>query len=1575
MYEKKNAVEVKDSCENLKISANGITVFWNWGDNLKVELDEQYKKKVCGMCGNYDGSAMNDIQWEGLNISTAVFGNLHKASDLTGDCPDVVDNSQEPGAQEVNNKCKNKRDECENIMSQMGDCKYRMKSYQAYLEMCTEDLCNCAEKNQTICLCSNLNQFSKACVEVKGHPGMWRHTDFCYISCPKTMEFSECASPCPNTCTNPMASRLCTEKCKEGCSCPPGTVLDDVNNNKMCVKKKLCPCAHNGKIYKSGESYSAACQKCTCILGHWICNQVACSGNCTIKGGAHVQTFDEREYSFHGNCQYVISTDTEGRFTIVGNIVHCGMRPTETCLNTVFIYLENMTIKICYCGNVYINNFIVHLPKIKDKVAIYKRSAFYVYVETPFGLSVKVQVKPVFQLFISVNSTFQNKTSGLCGNFDGMQADDLMTLSGVVEDAVSAFCNSYKVKASCSDVPDYYDDPCSTNIIKEEYAKHWCSRLVDPKDVFAPCHDELDPKPYHRNCVYDVCNLENSEETMCAWLGVYADECRSRNVILENWRDNNCALDCPETMVFTSNPRQCNFTCNSLAELDVLCHFRADPSEGCSCPEGTYLTFNDKCVPPEDCPCNYKGRTVPAHQTFEIDEIMCKCIRGILECPKVTEISHACKPPMYYYNCSSPGPDTMGSQCQKSCKTQDMKCYSDECVPGCVCPKGLVSDDNGGCIPPSECPCVYGGKFHVTGSEIKISCNTCTCKERTWECTQEHCPKTCKLYGNGNIISFDQSWKTFSGTCDYILAQDFCPNNKKNGTFKIEIQHFICGNTNAVCSMKIKISLLNTTIEISEKRVEETSKTGHKDYSYNIILMAQHIVFMMEDMILMYDQKVTVTLQVSNATEGAVCGLCGDNDGKGGNDFTSPWSQGCIQEGSRSSESACSNSPTKLAWAQKHCSIIKGEVFSSCHLSVDPIPFFDTCVADTCSCNNDIGDCECLCTSVAAYSAACRRHDICIKWRTPKICPLFCDYFNKEGHCDWHYNPCGAPCMKTCLNPAGECETMPEKLEGCYPQCSAERPYFDVESQMCVQILNCSVCKDRLCDEQTKECLCCYYGKTYRDGQPLIEIINGQLCVSGYCLQGNIMEFETICKPLTSATTALTVTPKLLTPSLPKQTTTVVSEITKKDLSKYTYSTLRYTNASTTIEKYSSTKFFPVSSLIPKSSRSVTKTETAFRSRTLIKSKSTPRMSPTYSREFATMKTMIRMTRTSPYRTYANYFKTSKTSKLHTSTQTTSFPLPTTTSTPSPPHTIPTLTTTPRLYYDTRKTTTPFQTHDYVTSKTTKLRTSTLSTTPTVPSKTTTHTPTFPFPTSTSTLSPPYTITTPITTPRIYYDTRKTTTPFQTHDYVTSKTTNLRTSTSSTTPTVTTFPLLTTTPTLYPPYTRKPTTSPRTFAEYFKTSKTTMLHTSIQPSTQIVPSKSTTLSAKSTTTKPSTRELSMISTKMGTTGGKSTLQPTEGTRTRPITDCLLMSQLMNITKGDCRTLDPVSMNYCSGRCATSSLYSLVSERMTRKCSCCMDTERSSRSVELTCLDGSTKPYTYDHVDKCSCVAITCYKEN
>lgn len=63
---------------------------------------------------------------------------------------------------------------------------------------------------------------------------------------------------------------------------------------------------------------------------------------------------------------------------------------------------------------------------------------------------------------------------------------------------------------------------------------------------------------------------------------------------------------------------------------------------------------------------------------------------------------------------------------------------------------------------------------------------------------------------------------------------------------------------------------------------------------------------------------------------------------------------------------------------------------------VNPIPYYESCVSDFCGCDS-VGDCECFCTSVAAYSRSCSRAGVCINWRTPAICRKYCREVHTES--------------------------------------------------------------------------------------------------------------------------------------------------------------------------------------------------------------------------------------------------------------------------------------------------------------------------------------------------------------------------------------------------------------------------------------------------------------------------------------------------------------------------------------------------------------------------------------------------
>lgn len=72
-------------------------------------------------------------------------------------------------------------------------------------------------------------------------------------------------------------------------------------------------------------------------------------------------------------------------------------------------------------------------------------------------------------------------------------------------------------------------------------------------------------------------------------------------------------------------------------------------------------------------------------------------------------------------------------------------------------------------------------------------------------------------------------------------------------------------------------------------------------------------------------------------------------------------------------------------YALKKCAVLESELFSDCHGLVAVAPFVERCTADTCACTSG-GDCECLCTALAAYGQACSLRGVHIRWRSNNLC-------------------------------------------------------------------------------------------------------------------------------------------------------------------------------------------------------------------------------------------------------------------------------------------------------------------------------------------------------------------------------------------------------------------------------------------------------------------------------------------------------------------------------------------------------------------------------------------------------------
>ncbi|XP_051975188.1 mucin-2-like [Xyrauchen texanus] len=1247
----KNGIKIEGSRSSLKITnKHGVTVYWEEDQSVLIELPEKYQGQTCGLCGNFNGNRMDDFSDTGLAA--------WKLSSPTESCEDIT-------LDPIDN-CINQTRICQQYLSSSGfdDC-HRVLDMSSYEKTCVNDLCQCYGKHD--CLCDTLTEISRQCTHAGGRPGTWRTDQLCQKNCTLNLEYLECGSPCRDTCTDPEGSKLCKDHCVDGCFCPEGTVEDDIGHSG-CVLIGECPCEHNGTLYQSGESYTQACKTCVCAAGYWNCMDLECPGICSVVGGSHITTYDGKSFTFSGSCDYILTKhSSDSDIAVLGNLAKCDPARTDTCLNSVTLVVSGTTISFSSGGTVTLNgNSPYGLPAYIDGAVIFQPSSSFIIADLK-SLRLEIQLAPVMQLYIVASPEEQGKLSGLCGNYNNVLKDDFKMESGITEGTSTTFVNFWKHSYSCPDLESTFENPCSLNVEIEKFAKDLCSSLTNPNGTFAPCHSEICPEIYYERCVYDTCKCADIKKCMCASLSTYAHACAARGIILQDWMDSehcDTISECSNNMKYSYNVTSCGSTCRSLSGQDYTCKL-STPVYGCVCPEGTYLNDAGSCVHADQCPCYSGSQVIEPSGIFFKDGVKCTCNLGILHCSSKED----CVDPMVFFNCSSYEPRQKGTECQRTCQNQDPNnCVSTGCVSGCMCPDGLLADGKDRCVEKRNCRCIHNGVTYLPGDQVQEDCNKCTCIDGMWSCTKKPCYGTCTIYGEGHFKTFDGKRYSFHGDCESILAHDYCEMDH-SPSFRLVTENIPCGSTNSICSKSIDLYIGRYKMMLTkENGVNVKVETNGTDYEYQIYSAGIYIVIEVRELLnLIWDNKTSLMLQLHPSLKGKVCGLCGNFDGNANNDFMkhngeevadadafgNSWKVNPSCPDGTNRMNPCEEKPHRSAWAIKQCSIINNIVFKDCHSLVDSVPYYDACVRDTCACDTG-GDCDCFCTAVAAYAAECRKMGACVAWRSPSICPLFCDFYNNPpNECEWHYKTCGS-CMKTCKNLNGTCSPQIPPLEGCFPQCPSERPYMREETMKCVTIEICNYCF--------------YNGIEYPPGSVVYNTTDGHdSCLIAVCQENGEIKRNVVpdCYPTTTTPFTFTST----------STSTSAETSTTKKTSTETFTTTSTTTPTTTV-----TQTFTETETTAPTTVTITPTSTETPSTTSI---STGTTTPTSTEKPST--TSI-STGTTTHTSTETFTTTSTTTPTTTVTQTFT---ETETTAPTTVTITPTSTETPSTTISTTVTTTP----------------------------------------------------------------------------------------------------------------------------------------------------------------------------------------------------------------------------------------------------------------------------------------------
>ncbi|XP_071415603.1 otogelin [Pithys albifrons albifrons] len=981
-----------------------FTLAWDGTSAVYIKMAPEYLGKTHGLCGNNNAVLQDDLETS--------YGKL------TDDVTEFVESWEEnpPQGTPSWNKSLLNEPPClaqtsESLQRAYALCNillhppfkqcHEYVSPLSFMASCTNDLCMSAVDNAT--WCRALTEYARACAQAGKPLQGWRvHFQQCVITCAEPLTYNECISCCPVSCHQQSQCIDSELPCVDGCYCPDGLIYE----NELCVKPMDCPCDYHGSFFEMGSVVYEECNNCTCIGGKWICTNLTCPAECSVSGDTHFMTFDGRKYTFQATCQYILAKSrTSGAFTISLQNAPCGQNQDGSCIQSVSFILKQdpkRQVTLTHSGDVLIyDQYKINLPYADELFEIRKLSSVFLQVKTHIGLQILYD-REGLRLYLQVDERWKDDTVGLCGTFNGNTEDDFLSPVGVTESTPELFGNTWKTSSACILLHDSSQmDPCDIHLQAASYAVEACSILT--KELFAPCYPYLSPVPYFEQCRRDTCKC--GQTCFCSALAHYAYHCRKFGVVIDfRGAVPECALSCEDTKEYSTCVSTCGRTCQALS-LPETCS--SDCVEGCACPSGMYLNSKtERCVQRNECPCYFQGIAYPPGENVMTSLGKCHCRDGVMNCDN-NVIAHNCPVGQIYINCTSnPQVDPELSR-ERTCENQLLNLTFSAhlpCVSGCVCPPGLVKHGDM-CLDADECPCSWKGKEYFPGDKVISSCHTCICQHGSFQCTFHPCPSMCTAYGDRHYRTFDGLTFDFVGTCKVYLVK-----GTSSTSLSVIIENIDCFSTGIICRKNIFINVGKSFLVFDD----ETGNPNLSSYIDDLQKMQLWkagfftvVHFPDEHITILWDQRTTVHVQMGHQWQGELSGLCGNFDLKTVNELRTPdnfeltnsqefgnsWTAvECVD--SSDVRNPCSLNPLREPFAKKECGILLSEAFEACHPVIDVTWFYSNCLTDTCGCNQG-GDCECFCTSVSAYAHQCCQHGVVVDWRSPRICPYDCEYFNK----------------------------------------------------------------------------------------------------------------------------------------------------------------------------------------------------------------------------------------------------------------------------------------------------------------------------------------------------------------------------------------------------------------------------------------------------------------------------------------------------------------------------------------------------------------------------------------------------
>ncbi|XP_026150201.1 uncharacterized protein LOC113122825 [Mastacembelus armatus] len=500
-------------------------------------------------------------------------------------------------------------------------------------------------------------------------------------------------------------------------------------------------------------------------------------------------------------------------------------------------------------------------------------------------------------------------------------------------------------------------------------------------------------------------------------------------------------------------------------------------------------------------------------EACQLAEIQIEDWRTIAQCPP------KCPANSHYELC--------GSSCPATCSdpTAPSKCKR-PCVETCTCNAGFLLSGNQ-CVPDTQCGCTHEGRYVPAGESFWADqgCQRwckCVADSRRVECQDKTCGagqqcqvvegirkckavshSTCQATGDPHYKTFDKQKFDFQGTCVYQLVA-LCSKNKELVPFEVLVQNDHRGSKVVSYTKLVEIKVYSLSIVITKTykgRILVNDELLNLPVSLaegrvSVYLSGMFAVVTTEfGLKLSFNWESAAFVTLPSTYMEAVCGLCGNYDGKPQDDlipkngdkpvspadFGDSWQVAEIPGCVRGCEGVCPSCDTRKKAQYEtgdFCGILtdpKGP-FRDCHAKVDPAGFFEDCVYDVCMYN---GKKDVLCQAITAYTSACQTAGATVySWRTSQFCAVKCP-------ANSHYDICATACPATCqsLGPPQGCRGQ------CKEGCSCDEGSI-LSGDTCVPFSQCG---------------CYENGKTYTVGQAVVDKDCSSKCV---CQASGLMKCE-----------------------------------------------------------------------------------------------------------------------------------------------------------------------------------------------------------------------------------------------------------------------------------------------------------------------------------------------------------------------------------------------------------------------------------------------------------------------------------